>query len=109
MTYRVVFSPEAQEQLVELYCYIANAASSQVAARYVEAVINYCESLCTFPTRGARRDDIRLGLRVTHYKKRTVIAFDVDNDTVSIVGVFYGGQNYEFILQDDWDDDKTRT
>lgn len=97
MIYRVVFSPEAQEQLAELYRYIA--------ARYTEAIVSYCESLRTFPHRGTMRDDIRPGLRITHYKKRSVIAFDVDVETVSIIGVFYGGQDYETILQDETDDD----
>jgi plasmid stabilization system protein ParE len=98
MNYRVVFSPEAEEQLTALYRYIAEAASPDVAARYTEAIITYCESLCTFPHRGAKRDDVRPGLRVTHYKKRTVIAFDVAADVVSIIGVFYGGRDYKTIL-----------
>jgi plasmid stabilization system protein ParE len=44
------------------------------------------------------RDDVRPGLRITNYKKRAVIAFQVDADLVSIIGVFYSGQNYETIL-----------
>ena len=47
MKYSVVFSPEAEEQLAELYGYIATAASPEIAARYTEAIANYCESLCT--------------------------------------------------------------
>ena len=47
---------------------------------------------------------MRPGLRITNYKKRAVIAFDVVAKQVSIVGVFYGGQNYEAILQDDSED-----
>jgi plasmid stabilization system protein ParE len=101
MSYRVVFSPEAEEQLVALYRYIAAAASPDIAARYTGAIVSYCESLQTFPHRGTMRDDVRPGLRVTNYKKRAVIAFDVDAEQVSIVGVFYGGQDYETILQDD--------
>lgn len=58
----------------------------------------------TFPHRGTRRDDIRPGLRITNYKGRTVIAFDVDAELVSIIGVFYGGQDYETALQSDLDD-----
>ena len=46
------------------------------------------------------RDDIRPGLRISHYKGRTMIAFAVDAKQVSIIGVFYGGQNYEAVLQD---------
>ena len=60
-----------------------------------------CEELQTFPHRGTQRDDIRPGLRVTHYRKRSVIAFVVDADQVSILGVFYGGQDYEAALQEE--------
>lgn len=65
--------------------------------------MSYCESLCLFPLRGTMRNDVRHGLRITNYKKRAVIAFDVEAEQVSIIGIFYGGQNYETILQDDSD------
>jgi len=104
MSYRVVFSPEAEEQLVALYRYIAAAASPNIAARYTEAIVSYCEDLRTFPHRGIARDDVRPGLRITHHRKRTVIAFSVDAELVSIIGIFYGGQDYETILQDDLED-----
>ena len=107
MSYRIIFSPEAEEQLAVLYGYIADAASPDIAARYTEAIVSHCESLHTFPLRGTSRDDIRVGLRITNYKKRTVIAFAVDSEAkqVSIVGLFYGGQDYETILQDDFEID----
>jgi len=108
MSCRVVFSPEAEKQLVALYSYIAAAASPDIAVRYTEAIVSYCESLCTFPHRGTMRDDVRPGLRITNYKKRAVIAFDLDAEQVSIIGVFYGGQDYETILQDDFDDSTGR-
>lgn len=101
MKLRVIFSPEAEEQLADLYRYIAMAASPDIAERYVNAIISYCESLETFPLRGAQRDDIRAGLRITNYKGRTVIAFAVDGQQVSVIGVFYGGQDYATALQDD--------
>lgn len=41
---------------------------------------------------------------ITNHKKRTVIAFDVDAARVSIIGVFYGGQDYESVLQPNLDD-----
>lgn len=62
--------------------------------RYTEVIVSYCEGLCTFPLRGTMRDDVRPGLRITHYKKRAVIAFDASADAVSIIGLFYSGQNY---------------
>jgi toxin ParE1/3/4 len=94
----VVFTPEAIEQLEALYGYIADAASPLVAQRYTDAIVTYCETLQVSPFRGARRDDIRPGLRTTNYKGRAVIAFVVSDERVSIIGVFYGGQDYETAL-----------
>ena len=101
MSRRLVFSPEAVEQLTALYAYVAAAATPGTAVRYTEGIINYCESLKVFPNRGTMRDDVRSGLRITNYKKRAVIAFDVDAEQVSIIGVFYGGQQYEAMLRED--------
>jgi toxin ParE1/3/4 len=55
MNYRVVFSPEAEEQLAVLYRYIAAAASPEIAARHTEAIVSYCESLRVLPHRGTKR------------------------------------------------------
>ena len=62
-----------------------------------------CEGLALFPLRGVPREDIRPGLRVTHHKGRTLIAYAVDEDTrtVSILGIFYSGQDYEAVLSGD--------
>lgn len=95
MDYRVVFAPEAEEQLAELYKYIAKEATPDTALRYTENVISYCESLERFPHRGNRRDDILPGLRVTSYRKKTVIAFIVNDKRVTVAGIWHGGQNYE--------------
>lgn len=107
MTFRIVFSPEAEEQLAALYNYIADAASPDTAAKYTEAIVTYCESLSDFPIRGIVREDVRPGLRITNYKKRTIIAFEADPDAalVSIIGLFYGGQDYETLLRDADEDD----
>lgn len=101
MSYAVLFSPEAEQQLAAIERHIAEAAGSEAtAARYVDAIVTHCESLVTFPQRGQRRDDLMPGLRITHHRRRAVVAFLVDTDaeTVSIVGVFYGGQDYETLL-----------
>jgi toxin ParE1/3/4 len=79
--------------------------SPEVAARYTDSIVTFCESLQTLPHRGIQRDDIRPGLRITNYRKRVAIAFDVDADQVSILGVFYGGQDYETALQEEKDEE----
>lgn len=98
--YAVVFTPEAENQLVELYRYIANKGAPLNALRYTEAIVAYCEGMAMFAHRGTRRDDIRPGLRITNYEGRAVIAFAVDDVAmqVTIIGVYYGGQDYESVL-----------
>ena len=100
-TCKVIFSPEAEEQLAALYRYIAVKASPNIAERYADAIVTYCEGLTNFPHRGTCRDDIRPGLRITNYRRRTVVAFDVSAEFVSIIGIFHGGQDYETILKSD--------
>jgi toxin ParE1/3/4 len=102
--YRVVFAPEALAQLQSLFSYIAATASPDVARRYTNEIVTYCEGLHVFPLRGNRRDDIRPGLRIINYKKRAVIAFSVDADEVAVIGVYYGGQDYDAILRADPED-----
>ena len=58
-----------------------------------------------FRNGGVPRDDIRPTLRITNYKKRTVIAFSVSAETVAIIGIFYGGQDYVATLQSELDND----
>ena len=94
--YAIVFTPEAEEQLAELYRYITEKATAETALRYTTAIVDYCEAMKGIPHRGKRRDDIRPGLRIANYKKNAVIAFAVDDEAMllTIVGVFYGGRNY---------------
>lgn len=96
--HRVVYAPEAEAQLLDLYFYIAAASSPEIAANYTDAIVEQCESLKTFPARGGRRDDIRPGLRVFGFRKCVSIAFEVTDDVVTVLGVFYGGQNIEAAL-----------
>lgn len=104
--YRVVFAPEAVDQLEALYCYVAEHASAAIASRFTDAIVAACESLALFPLRGVARADIRPGLRLTHHDRRTMIAYAVDEDacTVSIVGIFHGGQDLEGALSAESDD-----
>ncbi|MFZ0303356.1 MAG: type II toxin-antitoxin system RelE/ParE family toxin [Terracidiphilus sp.] len=92
--YRVVFAPEAEAQLVALYFQLATAASLEIADSYTEAIVEQCESLKTFPIRGTLRDDLRPGLRTFGFRRRVTIAFEATAGTVTILGIFYGGQDF---------------
>lgn len=97
MSYQVIFMPVAEDRLLEMYNYIAEVSSPDTALEYVESVISHCMGLQNFPMRGRSRDDIRKGLRITNYRERTIIAYSVNEQErlVYILGVFYGGQDYE--------------
>jgi len=96
--FSVEFAPEAVEQLEQLEEYIAEQGSPGVATAFVDAIVGFCESLRSFPNRGTQRDDIRPGLRITNYKGSAIIAFAVMGEVVYVIGVFYGGQDYETVL-----------
>jgi plasmid stabilization system protein ParE len=101
MMFDVVFSPEAEAQLVALYFHIAEAASPEIAGKYTEDIVNECESLRTLPLRGTRRDNIRPGLRTFGFRRRVTIAFTVSDDVVTILGIFYGGRDLEKIFEEE--------
>ncbi|WP_332457898.1 type II toxin-antitoxin system RelE/ParE family toxin [Burkholderia ubonensis] len=104
LRYRVVFSPEARDQLVALEDAIAAAGAPHTAAEYVDAIVSFCEQLARFPARGVPRDDLLAGLRVTHYRGRTVIAYRIAGDQVAALGAYYGGQDYAAEFRASFDD-----
>lgn len=67
------------------------------AANFVDDIVTYCDSFETFPERGTCREDLLPGHRITGYRKSVTIAFRVNAEAgvVSILGVFYAGQDYE--------------
>jgi plasmid stabilization system protein ParE len=97
----VVFSPEAEAQLVQLYDYIAAKASPASAETYTNAIVERCERLGEMPLAGVVRDDIRRGLRAAFFRRRVVIAYSAGAKTVTVLAIFYGGQDYESLLREE--------
>ena len=99
MAVAVIFSPEAEADLLALYGYIAEKASPAIAADFTDAIVEFCLSFSLFPNRGTRRDEIRSSLRTIGFRHQVTIAFDVDGDIVSIIGIYYGGRDFEALLR----------
>lgn len=83
MTSSVVFTPEAEEQLVDLYRYIAAAGSPEAAARYTDSIVTILRGVgnVSLPGQGTRRHQAgasthRLqatsGRRIRRYRARFV-------------------------------------
>ncbi len=99
MSHRVIFAPQAKAQLLALHHRVSEASSPVVAERYTTSIVQYCRSLATFPHRGTQRDDIRPGVRLLGFRRRVTIVLSADDRVVTILGVFYGGQDVEAALQ----------
>jgi toxin ParE1/3/4 len=93
--YRVIFSPEAQGDLLGLYDHIADDRGAGVALGYVERIEAHCRRLEIFPERGTPRDDIRPGLRTTGFERRMTIAFHLEQASVVIDRILYGGRDVD--------------
>jgi toxin ParE1/3/4 len=93
--FKAVFTPEARDDLRELYDYIAEHGSPARALAYVERIPKACTSLQTIPERGMLREDLRPGLRVVGFERRALIAFRIRLNTVVILRILYGGQSLE--------------
>ena len=98
-TRSLFFRPEAEDDLDSLYIYVrGQSGSPERAFGYIARIRSFCEALCDFPERGARRDDLCPGLRIIGFERRAAIAFMFDADAVRIVRIFYGGREYEALL-----------
>lgn len=98
-TYRVVFRPMAEDDLLGLYDYIPEQAGRKIAGDYIARIEAACMSLRNAPLRGTRRDDIKPGLRVIGFERRAAIVFRVARSEVMVVRIFYGGRDYERVLR----------
>jgi toxin ParE1/3/4 len=92
------WSPPARDDLQHIHDYISDAGSPINALRFIERIAAYCETLDHASERGQRRDDIRQGLRVVGFERRVAIAFQVDDERVKILRIFYGGVDWESAL-----------
>jgi toxin ParE1/3/4 len=94
MSRTVRFSSRAERHLDNLYAFIEAESGASRADGFVSRIVDYCRGLEHFPERGMRRDDIRPALRILGYRRRVAIAFTVEPEHVTIIGVYYGGRNY---------------
>jgi len=110
MTGRINLTPEAERQLNEIDDWIAKQATVDVARRFVSGILEHIDGILVFPLAGRPRDDVRPGMRTTPYKKRTLVAYEVDETAgevvVNVLGVFHGGQNWEAALSADEDSEE---
>lgn len=100
-TYRVEERPEVVADYFAIAEHIIKWTDDPAGARRRVARIRaFVRGLKDTPYRGTMRDDLRPGLRIVPFEKRAAIAFEIDDEsrTVTVLRVFYGGQDYEAVL-----------
>lgn len=100
MSFRIVVAPEARDRLDAIYDYVASAASPGIALAFTGGIIDHLARLSDYPLMGTPRDDLRQGLRTLAYRRRVTIAYIVEEAAVVVIGVYYGGQDFETLLRD---------
>ena len=99
--FRVKISPEADRDLENIAFWIAKETGLfGTALRYTQRIRSLIESLCVFPQRGTRRDDLSPGLRIIGFERRVALVFKIVDDTIQIVRVFYGGRDLAALLNE---------
>lgn len=104
---KVIYRPEALNDLRQLYIDIADMSQSHVTAnRFVKRIMTRCRKIGDAPNGGRPRDDLEPGLRTVPFEHSAVIAYHV-TDAVEIVNVFYGGRDYEALFRAGDDEDES--
>jgi toxin ParE1/3/4 len=91
---RVVFYPIAQEDLSQIFDFIA-ADSPDRAINYIRQMRVFCLGFADFPERGRIRNDLASGVRTFFFERRVVIAYRIEDQQVVILRLFYAGQQID--------------
>lgn len=97
--YEVTVDRTVYVKLAHQRGYIVQQAGESVADRYIARLVDYFRGLATFPERGHSRPDILPGLHIIGFGRSANIAIVVESAAVSVVGVYFGGEDYESALR----------
>jgi len=89
----LVYRLLAQDDLAEIYLRRAEIDGPAAAAELVSAIQDRCEGLTTFSERGTPRPEVGPGVRSIPFRRKAIIAYVVETDTVVIIGILYGGRD----------------
>lgn len=99
MSLRVVLARTALRDLAKIGQWITEAGAPQTGRRYVARIKERLVRLGIAPEAGRPFGFDDPGLRVIGYERRIMIAYRVEKTRIIVVRVFYGGQNWQKILQ----------
>lgn len=99
--YRVRIIEDAEQDLIDIYTYVASSDSAQKADYVLEHLESLCQSLADLPSRGHVPPELdRIGVTVyreVHFKPYRVV-YQVTNQDVDIHCVLDGRQDMQALL-----------
>ena len=95
----VNLSPEADEDLIEIWGYLAHEASERVANRQLREIDAACARLKAWPYSGRSRDELLAGMRSVPIPPYAMF-YRIQNDVVEIVRVLHGRRDIASIFAD---------
>ena len=95
----LIYSPEAENDLIEGWLYIAEDKDLETADRVLSSVWNKCSALLKSPELGRRREELSPGLRSIR-QGSYVIFYRLARDGVEIARVLHGARDIEGEFQD---------
>jgi toxin ParE1/3/4 len=93
VAHKVVFTDDALDDLQSIFVYVASGSDPATAVVYDQRIREACLRIADFPHRGTPRDDLLSGLRTLSFERRGTIAYQVDGDTVRILGILHHGRD----------------
>ena len=96
----IIWAPEAETDLANVWNYYSDVAGSKVADDRVRAIGEVCRMLEEHPLAGRARDELGLGLR-SALASPYVLFYRVDGDAIQLVRILDGRRDIEDIFADD--------
>jgi toxin ParE1/3/4 len=103
----IIWSPEAEQDLLDIWDYLARGVSLDVADDQISDIDRACRPLHDHPLAGRSREELAPTLR-SIVASPYVVFYRVKEDTVQIVRVLHGARDLDAIFADDIDDEATQ-
>ncbi|TCL96412.1 plasmid stabilization system protein ParE [Rhizobium sp. PP-WC-2G-219] len=94
--YRILYLPEALQELIDIHDMIAAYAGVEIAGQKLANIETVTKTLTDMPYKAPIRDGFPSGLRTIPAGQKAVICFTVDEEarTVQIVAISYAGSDW---------------
>ena len=97
--YEVRFRAQARHDMITQLRYLSEKASPTIAHNYLIRIKTFCLSLATFPQRGTEIPGNLPGIRMVGFERRVTILFRIEENSVRILRVLFGGQDIPIAIE----------